>query len=505
MYKDKFKAWGWSKYLPKDRAQWMLNKAEQRNRQHPGANKKDTIFGYGGQVWTVERVRKSTQRAKITEGEAVIALDAPTPHDITYETPRAVPPSPGNVRSPEGPSAPRPADRWTPMPSSSNAQLHFLQSAWNGRSSLAEIQAIKREAHQLNLEGEVQGAEKRFREALAGFENLLSPTHEDTNAVGYELANFYAEHDRMGDADLVLNWMGQKHVERWGFDHQKTTTHFLHVAELFTSWSRNDDAATLLYRVLDAWDKRDSTKLNPEPHRVAQPQVIPLQTTPRQSKPEDMTRAFTETDDPRRVDYQLGLANARVTTNDETVEPLLLRLIEQCEKYPTKLDSQILQARCALVDLYRRLGDDGRAARALRLAQKALETVLASTAKKTEPLLDSCIHVAKLHMTENYSEVAEDIFQRIGDEAEDTFGTDHRVTIGILIHIGKTYQRRNMWTYAQPWFERALAASMTANGLENAMTKRLEDALEHQHYAVGALTHEELESVARARMDIYVI
>ena len=73
MYKDKFKVWGWSKYLPKDRAQWMLNKAEQRIRQHPGTKKKDTIFGYGGQVWTVERVRKSTQRAKATEGE-VIAL-----------------------------------------------------------------------------------------------------------------------------------------------------------------------------------------------------------------------------------------------------------------------------------------------------------------------------------------------------------------------------------------------------------------------------------------------
>jgi hypothetical protein len=75
MYKDKFKAWGWSKYLPKDRAQWMLNKAEQRNCQDPD-RKKDTIFGFGGQEWTVKRVRKSTQRAKVTEDE-VIALGNP--------------------------------------------------------------------------------------------------------------------------------------------------------------------------------------------------------------------------------------------------------------------------------------------------------------------------------------------------------------------------------------------------------------------------------------------
>jgi hypothetical protein len=430
-------------------------------------------------------------------------IDAPTPHDITYKTPQAVPPSPGNVRSPKGPSAP--ADRWTPAPSTSNPQLHFLQSTWNGHS-LAEIEAIKHEAHQLNLEGKVHDAEKRFREALAGFENLLSPTHEYTNAVGYALAIFYAEHDRMDDADLVLNWMGQNHVERWGLDHQKTMTHFLHVAELFNSWSRNDDATTFLYRILDAWDKhistgaRDNPTLNPEPHRVAQPQVIPLQPTPRQSRPEDMTRAFAETDDPRRVDYQLGLANARVATNDETIEPLLLRLIEQCEKHPRKLASQILQARCALVDLYRRLGDDEQATSALWQAQKALETVLASTTTKTEPLLNSCIEVARLHIKDDYSEVAEDMLQRIGDKAEDTFGTDHNVTIEILVCIGKIYQRGNMWTYAQPWFERALAASMTANGLENAMTKRLEVALENQHYAVTAFTHEELESIPRFRM-----
>jgi hypothetical protein len=71
MYKDKFKTWGLLKSLPKDRVQWMLNKAEQRNRQ-----KKNSIFGFGGQEWTVERIRKSTQRAKVTEDE-VIALGNP--------------------------------------------------------------------------------------------------------------------------------------------------------------------------------------------------------------------------------------------------------------------------------------------------------------------------------------------------------------------------------------------------------------------------------------------
>lgn len=362
---------------------------------------------------------------------------------------------------------------------------------WNGHS-LAEIEAIKRGAHQLDDEGDAQGAEEKFREALAGFENLLSPTHEDTNATAYQLATFYAKHNRMDDADLVLDWMAEKHMERWGLDRHETMTHFLRVAELFNSWSRNDDAKTLLYRVIDALDnhismgERDSAKLNPEPLRVAQPQAASPQTT-RRSEPEDIARAFTETEDPVRVDYQLGLAIAHARAKGQAAEPLLLRLIEQCDKYPGKLDVQVLQARCALVDLYQRLGDSEQVANALEKAQAALEKILASTPKKTELLLESCTQIARLHIENDHRQVAEDIYERIGAEAEDTLGTDHPATIRILIRIGKTYQAKNMWTNAQSWFERALAASMTANGLEDAMTKSLEAAIENKHYSASEL------------------
>jgi hypothetical protein len=47
----------------------MLNRAEQRNRQHPEG--KDTIFIFGEQVWTTERIQKSFRRANFAEGEVV--------------------------------------------------------------------------------------------------------------------------------------------------------------------------------------------------------------------------------------------------------------------------------------------------------------------------------------------------------------------------------------------------------------------------------------------------
>lgn len=52
MYKDKFKQWKWSKNLPKDMAMAMLNKAKRRQ-------PKQTIFQWGNQTWTIERIKKT--------------------------------------------------------------------------------------------------------------------------------------------------------------------------------------------------------------------------------------------------------------------------------------------------------------------------------------------------------------------------------------------------------------------------------------------------------------
>ena len=109
-----------------------------------------------------------------------------------------------------------------------------------------------------------------------------------------------------GDADKVLNWMSEKHMERWGMAHENTLRHFLRVAELFSEWNRIDDATTFLYRVFDAWDKGDYD--DPDPPQVNGHRKEPSATATRKAKTVDMTRAFTETDDPARVNYQLGLA-----------------------------------------------------------------------------------------------------------------------------------------------------------------------------------------------------
>jgi hypothetical protein len=55
-YKDKFKLWGWRRNLRKQEGLFMKSKALKRQQQKPP---KDTVFQWGGQEWTVDRVQKS--------------------------------------------------------------------------------------------------------------------------------------------------------------------------------------------------------------------------------------------------------------------------------------------------------------------------------------------------------------------------------------------------------------------------------------------------------------
>ena len=383
--------------------------------------------------------------------------------------------------------------RWTPVPSPHRPQSHCLPPTFNNHT-LADFETIGRQAQQYESEGETDMAEEMYREALAGFENILSPTHEHTNALAYQLASFYANCNRMDDAEQVLNWIIERHVGRWGYDHENTMEQLLHISRLYNGWSRNDEALSILYRALDTWDEQAWGNVDHEtPTRLGVPQTMkPPRAVPRRNvQPRGSnhtSRAWAETDDPLRVDYQLGLVNTRLASGDDTAEFTLLLLIDQCEIHQQKLSLQILRARCTLVDLYRRQGYDEKSSLALEKAREAVDKTLTSNIEKTQGLLQACTEVGKLYLQEQGDDPAEDIFQNIAAEAEDAFQMDRSPAIAIFIHIGKIYQNGNNWSKAGPWFERALAASMAANELDGPMTKALDAALEDRHYSSTCLT-----------------
>ncbi|KAF2814795.1 uncharacterized protein BDZ99DRAFT_566736 [Mytilinidion resinicola] len=75
--------------------------------------------------------------------------------------------------------------------------------AWNGRNR-ANLLEVLEAARDSSREGYLDRAEAEFTEALEGHRYLLTPTHEETVKIAYELANFYAEQGRVREVDQVL-------------------------------------------------------------------------------------------------------------------------------------------------------------------------------------------------------------------------------------------------------------------------------------------------------------
>lgn len=92
------------------------------------------------------------------------------------------------------------------MDTAPNPRHHQLRLIWNGLSKV-DLDAIYQEALVAERLGRLDEAEKKFRDTLAGFENLLSSTNLDIKAIAYRLASFYAKNDRMKDADAVFDWV----------------------------------------------------------------------------------------------------------------------------------------------------------------------------------------------------------------------------------------------------------------------------------------------------------
>ena len=362
---------------------------------------------------------------------------------------------------------------------------------WNGRTK-TDLEATFQEAQELERLAMIGDAEKKFREALDGFEYLLSATHEDTVAVAYRLASIYAQNDRMKDTDSVLDWVTEKHEERFGTGGSKTVEHILHSVEMFRNWNRNDDAKALFSRIIEVLGEEGEGTDNEATHppssnsnsAAAMPDMSSARTNPRQRRTSgDKTGALDCGAQPVVIDLQLRIAAGYIKTNDKEAELFLLRLIEKCEAHPEDLSMQILRCKSALLALYY---EDDRNKFNTALDQSKLSfwrfLNLDSEQRKTRSLLDAGAEIAKWHVKAGQYETADDMFIQIGSEAEKTFDADGGKIISLFQSIGFFYQNEERWDLAGPWFEQALAACYRNFADGSVVTKRLEAALENQRY-----------------------
>ena len=375
---------------------------------------------------------------------------------------------------------------------------------WNNLE-LADVQNLKNEAARLDKAGDIINAEIKFRDALSGFEALLSSTHEETTIAAYQLASFFANQDRMKEADKVLGWLGGNYIRRWGLQHGKTISHLLRVIELLQFWERRDDAMLLLSRVLDSWDDMDSD-LGPEVVAVG---TNPVQGTELEGVDPDVAgQIFRESSDKVEVDSQLRVVSLWLSLSAEGLEPILVRLIQQCEKYPEKLMVQALQARCSLARLYLRLEQQDSATSELGMAQKLLVEILSSNEDLHWSILKTSRQLAFAYVECDNIKSCDYILERVAERLEARLEDkeDHiKAHVGFLTDIAREYQRVLAWQNAAPWFERALAMSLICLGSEDERTQRLEAALQNQQYCAPADSFEDFDKLLKSGAQQFTI
>jgi hypothetical protein len=284
-------------------------------------------------------------------------------------------------------------------------------------------------------------------------------------------------------------------------NHKKTRMHIHRVADIYDSWGRELVAIAVLSRAFSHYDRLFST---PDRGETSSSSLGSNQSIMRTSLPIQPLRIQSAS--PTESHHELGGTNeveeAQPSTEvaikvEEADGVSILSLINQCEKYPEHLGEETLHAYRAVIKCCRAQQNGEMLLVALERSAAAFSKIFDTYERKKKIALDAAVELAKAHLISGNDEVAGDMFLRVESEAVESLGPDDYATIAILIDIGRFYQDQQRWPDACPRFEHALAASLTANGLESKVTKRLEAALENEHYEISYPTCETYEESLR--------
>ncbi|KAK3998173.1 hypothetical protein QBC44DRAFT_376039 [Cladorrhinum sp. PSN332] len=502
LYKDKFKEWKWQKNLPSSHARFMDAKARKRLRQEG----KSTVFHYGGQEYTAERAARTLSRTKrmpLGPGD----MEVETPPDVFYKTPANT--TLDEASSPAGSivsgcsssqetfsddGAEPDQDNIPTLPSSGTARTPVLglHLRWQGLTR-TELLAMHNSAKSHVLQGDRSTAESLLLKVVEGYRHILGATHQGSVKAGYALASFYAEDNRMVEADEILEDVSQSFLAYLGPEHKSTYQHVLHTVELLNSWNRQDDGLAFLaqFRSLP---------------RTGTGSVIPVHSAGGEntsSKGKDVDRGYPESSgmsipqlttlvaadgSAASLDLALGVARPHIAANDESVEILLQAIVNQSSRDPD-LVIQHFKARADLLRLYANLG------KASERSEKFDEAHVVfwkfwwdldwdREKFRSVECMEACMQLAVSMLKGNFSVWAMEIFEKVEAQAALLFGTNDERYVWISISVGLVYQNHfsGSWEIARGWFENACSAAMSTWSNDDGIVKSLQQALEIGHF-----------------------
>ncbi|KAI9663728.1 MAG: hypothetical protein M1821_007218 [Bathelium mastoideum] len=383
-------------------------------------------------------------------------------------------------------------DGFAPTPNT-----NALQMVWRGKAR-ADFQATFEQAQQLHRSRHLTEAEVMYREALSGFDRLVTVSHEETMTVAYTLAQFYAETDRMKEADEVLNWLNQKLLADWAVPTERLLQHIKKVTNMYYAWSRGRDADALFTGTMSYLENRGkttSTALNQPLSTLLGASVdngqLPSTDFDQNRLPPVTNIQPTEwlsqkSTDAVFVDMQIIRFKEMVKAADRSIEGLLSSAADHCQLHLEKLSIQCLRLRKLQVKIYSKVHEDDQLATALKQSRESVRLCVHANSGLPWLLLGVAARIARWHLKLGHTSLASEILEYIAgviDKKDDT----RRYTLrAFCTLVGKYFQELNNWRAARPWFERALAVSLSmyCRHQQNLIgeTQKLEEALEEEHY-----------------------
>ncbi|RYP73908.1 hypothetical protein DL771_003350 [Monosporascus sp. 5C6A] len=336
----------------------------------------------------------------------------------------------------------------------------------------------------LASEGKTNEAASKLRTAIAGFQNLLSPTHDLTEAAAFELAQILGNSEDMEEANAIMTWLASNSTKKYGLRSEKTITLYVKIVELLRSWSREEDAQLLMYKIAEAWEDADNSTLAPAIPGASKGDVASPSLREANIRIQ-FEEAIADEDD---VEIQLRLIEVLMLSNKAPpvdMEGVLQNLVTWCEKNDLLMPT--IRSRSCLAKYYKSKGLGRRGEEVLDVVLPSIEEHSRVADRLAQRFLRTCRELAFLYLDLGSHSKCDDILEIAADSLECKEPSPHhdRMMVNFLIAIGNEWQKRSHWELAAPWLERALVHSMKRFGKSHCKTKTLEMALEEGRFVLG--------------------
>ena len=273
-----------------------------------------------------------------------------TPNDVDYQTPRDDVVWPHEPLSPKHPRNHNKArqvvveseDTTTGAEDPAQDRL----TSWKGDSTLdmvAMFGLAQWHAKNANLEK----AELLFLKALKSYSLLLGPTHEAATKVAIDLANFYTEQGQLNDADMIVEDLCQRHIEKFGIKHRCTQEVIQQVVDLLNGCNRPNDALAFLSRskkLAKANAEEASCRPNKRSKTRRQGNISPRHGTTPSAKVLDAAQKIATGTGPYQVEPRTQEDRIYIAAKDRAFETIREAIIDHCGHHGAMLEMQNLRA-----------------------------------------------------------------------------------------------------------------------------------------------------------------